>query len=120
MLNMVAIHGRMTADPELKTTNNGISVVTFTLACERDWKKDEKTVTDFIPCVAWRHTAEFVSKYFHKGQLTVVSGSLQSRQWTDKDGNKHTSWEVQAENVYFGEKREKQLQELADDGELPF
>lgn len=120
MLNMIVIQGRMTNDPELRTTNSGISVATFTIACERDWKKDEKTATDFIPRVAWRQTAEFVSKYFKKGQLTVVSGQLQSRKWSDKDGNNRTSWEVQVENVYFGEKREKQLQELADDGELPF
>ena len=104
-LNKICIMGRMTADPELKNTPSGTSVVSFTLAVDRNFKDKqtgEKTV-DFIPCTAWRQTAEFVSRYFAKGRVAVVEGSLQMRKWTDKDGNKRTSAEVVAENVYFGD-----------------
>ena len=102
MLNTVSIMGRLTKEPELRTTQNGISVTTFTLAVDRDYQKD---AVDFFSCTAWRQTAEFVSKYFHKGQLAVVSGRMQSREWKDRDGNKRIAWEIQADNVYFGESK---------------
>ena len=104
MLNHIIIMGRLTRDPELRRTGSGIAVASFSVAVERDYPdKDtgEKGV-DFINCVAWRQTGEFVSKYFNKGSLIVVSGRLQLQNWTDKDGNKRTSAEVVAENVYFG------------------
>jgi single-strand DNA-binding protein len=104
MLNRIIIMGRLTAAPELKTTQSGVSVVSFTVACERDFGSGEKQ-TDFIDCTAWRGTAEFVSKYFRKGSMIVVSGRLQSRKWQDRDGNNRTNWEIQADNVYFGESR---------------
>ena len=103
MLNVVAIMGRLTADPEMKTTPNGVSVTSFTLAVDRDFKKDGEKETDFIECVAWKNTAEFVDKFFSKGKMAVVSGRLQIRSWTDKDGNKRKTAEVVADNVYFGE-----------------
>lgn len=102
MLNHIDIQGRLTKDPELRTTQSGTSVVTFTLAVDRDFQKD---TTDFFSCVAWRQTAEFVSKYFSKGQLMVASGKMQSRKWQDRDGDNRTAWEVQAENVYFGDSK---------------
>lgn len=104
MLNHIVIMGRMTNDPELRRTGNGTAVVSFTLAVERDYSKEEK-VTDFIDCVAWKNTAEFVSKYFSKGRMAVVSGSLQIRGWTDKDGNKRRTAEVIADNIYFGDSK---------------
>lgn len=114
-LNKICIMGRMTADPELKNTPSGTSVVSFTLAVDRNFKDKqtgEKTV-DFIPCTAWRQTAEFVSRYFAKGRMAVVEGSLQMRKWTDKDGNKRTSAEVVAENVYFGDSKSGNTSESA-------
>lgn len=102
MLNTITIMGRLTAEPELRTTQNGTSVASFTVAVERDTKDKE---TDFISCVAWRQTGEFVSRYFRKGSMIVVSGRLQSRKWQDRDGNNRTSWEVNADSVYFGESR---------------
>lgn len=117
MLNRITIQGRLTKEPELRTTNGGTAVATFTLACDRDFNREE---VDFIECVAWRQTGEFVSKFFHKGQLAVVSGRLQSRKWEDRDGNKRTSWEVQCDNVYFCESKQKQFEEIPDDGDLPF
>lgn len=104
MLNHIIIMGRLTRDPELRRTGSGLAVASFSVAVERDYPdKDtgEKGV-DFINCVAWRQTGEFVSKYFNKGSLIVISGRLQLRNWTDKNGNKRTSAEVVAENVYFG------------------
>lgn len=101
----------MTADPELRRTQNGTAVTSFTLAVDRDFKNKEtgETACDFIDCVAWRNTAEFVHSYFSKGRMAVVDGHLQMRDWTDKDGNKRRSVEVIADNVYFGErKREEQ------------
>ena len=103
MLNHITIMGRMTRDPELRRTGSGVAVASFTLAVDRDFSgRDggEKEV-DFIDCVAWRHTGEFVSKYFTKGQMAVASGRLQIRSWTDKDGNKRRTAEVVADNVYF-------------------
>lgn len=104
MLNTVSLQGRMVRDPELRRTNSGKAVTSFTLACDRDFKSQqtgEKEV-DFIECVAWRSTGEFVSKYFTKGSMAAVSGRLQIRSWTDKDGNKRRSAEVVADSVYFG------------------
>lgn len=105
MLNTITIMGRMTRDPELKTTPSGASVTSFTLAVERDFKDKEtgEKATDFIDCVAWRGTAEFVARYFSKGRMAVASGRLQLRDYTDKDGNKRRAAEVVAENVYFGD-----------------
>ena len=103
MLNKIMIQGRLTASPELKTTPSGANVTRFTLAVERDFK-DKGTgekITDFIDCVAWRGTAEFVHRFFTKGRMAVVVGSLQMRNWTDNDGNKRRNAEVVAENVYF-------------------
>ena len=103
MLNHITIMGRLTRDPELRRTGSGVAVASFTLAVDRDFSgRDggEKEV-DFIDCVAWRNTGEFVSKYFTKGQMAVASGRLQIRSWTDKDGNKRRTAEVVADNVYF-------------------
>lgn len=102
MLNNITVMGRLTRDPELRHTQNGVAVTTFTIACDRDFKKDE---TDFVTVVAWRNTAEFVSKYFAKGRMAVVVGSLQIRSYTDKDGNKRTAAEVVASNVYFADSK---------------
>lgn len=107
MLNHIVIMGRLTRDPELRRTGSGIAVTSFTLAVDRDYNSKEsgERETDFIDCVAWRSTGEFVSKYFAKGRMAVVSGRLQIRSWTDKDGNKRRSAEVVADNVYFGESK---------------
>ena len=107
MLNHITIMGRLTRDPELRRTGSGIAVTSFTLAVDRDFGKNEQgeRETDFIDCVAWRQTGEFVSKYFTKGRMAVVSGRLQIRGWTDKDGNKRRTAEVVADNVYFGDSR---------------
>ena len=107
MLNHITIMGRLTRDPELRTTQAGVSVTSFTVAVDRDFggRDGGERQTDFIDCVAWRSTGEFVSKYFHKGSMIVVSGRLQSRKWQDRDGNNRTSWEINADNVYFGESR---------------
>ncbi len=107
MLNHITIMGRLTRDPELRRTGSGIAVASFTLAVDRDFGKNEngERETDFIDCVAWRQTGEFVSKYFTKGRMAVVSGRLQIRGWTDKDGNKRRSAEVVADNVYFGDSK---------------
>ena len=104
MLNKVILMGRFTAEPELKSTANGTSVTTFTLAVDRDYSKEDKQ-TDFITCVAWRNTAEFIGKYFSKGQLVAVDGSIQTRSYTDKDGNKRTAFEVVVNQAYFAEKK---------------
>lgn len=106
MLNHITIMGRLTKDPELRTTKSGVAVASFTLAVERDFKDSsgEKT-TDFLDCVAWKNTAEFVSKYFSKGRMAVVSGRLQIREWMDKEGGKRKSAEVVADNVYFGDSK---------------
>ena len=107
MLNHIVIMGRLTRDPELRSTQSGVSVTSFTVAVDRDFggRDGGERQTDFIDCVAWRQTGEFVSKYFHKGSMIVVSGRLQSRKWQDRDGNNRTNWEVIADNVYFGESR---------------
>lgn len=104
MLNHIVLMGRLTRDPELRRTQSGTAVASFSLAVERDFSaQGGERQTDFIDIVAWRNTAEFVSKYFVKGQMAVVSGRLQIRDWTDRDGGKRRSAEVVADNVYFGE-----------------
>ena len=107
MLNHIVIQGRFVRDPELRRTGNGTAVTSFTLAVDRDFgsKEGGEKETDFIDCVAWRQTGEFVSKYFTKGRMAVVSGRLQIRPWTDKDGNKRRTAEVVADNVYFGDSK---------------
>lgn len=106
MLNTVCLQGRLTADPDLRTTQSGTNVVSFTLACEDDYKPQggERTV-QFVDCTAWKSTAEFVSKWFVKGQMAVVSGRLQFREWEDKHGQKRRNAEVLVSNVYFCEKK---------------
>lgn len=137
MLNHITIMGRMTREPELRRTAQGTAVVSFTLAVDRDFQSGgSERQTDFIEVVAWKGTAEFISKYFHKGSMTVVSGRLQMRKWTDNNGNNRISAEVVADNVYFGESKktgnaepqysapqysEPNMREIDDsDGELPF
>ena len=107
MLNHIVIMGRLTRDPELRRTGSGIAVASFTVAVDRDFSGRDggEKETDFIDCVAWRQTGEFVSKYFTKGSMIVVSGRLQIRNWNDKDGNKRRTAEVVADNVYFGESK---------------
>lgn len=131
MLNKCFLLGRMTKDPEIRRTNGGTAVTSFTLAVDRDFKTNGEKETDFIEVVAWRNTAEFVSKYFSKGRMAIVEGRLQIRDWTDKNGNKRRTAEIVADNVYFGDsKRENReepeykqadLAEISEeDGELPF
>ena len=106
MLNHIVIMGRLTKDPELRTTQSGVSVTSFTLAVDRDFKNKDsgEKSTDFIDVVAWRQTAEFVCKYFSKGRMAVAEGRLQIRDWKDRDGNNRRSAEIVADNVYFGDK----------------
>lgn len=138
MLNKIVIMGRLTRDPELRRTQNGIAVASFSIACDRDRKnEDGNRDTDFIECVAWRNTAEFVSRFFSKGRMAVVVGRLQIRQWTDKDGNKRRTAEIVADDVYFGDSKPTQTSDYPaivpgmdthqtfaqiedDDGQLPF
>lgn len=127
MLNHIVIMGRLTAAPELRYTQQNTPVASFTVAVDRDYQQSgSERQTDFIPCVAWRSTAEFVSKYFTKGSMAAVSGRLQLRDWTDKDGNKRRTAEVVADSIYFGESKKRdaspdvQFEEIPDDGELPF
>ena len=134
MLNKIAIMGRMTRDPELRRTESGTAVASFTLAVDRDFK-DKSTgerTADFIDCVAWRQTGEFVSNHFTKGRMAVVEGRLQMREWTDKEGNKRRNAEVVADNVYFGDSKRDDggqraeqapagFYDVTDDGgDLPF
>ena len=141
MLNHITIMGRLTRDPEMRSTQSGVAVASFTLAVDRDFSGRDggEKQTDFIDCTAWRHTAEFVSKYFTKGRMAVVSGRLQIDNYTDNDGNKRRSAKVIADNIYFGDSKKDgasggQSDEAAsftpapsdfvpvnvDDGELPF
>lgn len=136
MLNTISIIGRLTAEPELRYTKNGTAVCAFTVACDRDVKgEDGSRKTDFIDCVAWRSTGEFVSKYFNKGSLLCVTGRLEIRDWTDKNGNKRRNAEIVVSSAYFCESKPKDadneapeppetyngdFQELESDGELPF
>ena len=106
MLNHITIMGRLTRDPELRRTGSGVAVASFTVAVDRDFtQQGQEKETDFIDCVAWRQTGEFVSKYFTKGRMIVVSGRLQIRSWTDKDGNKRRTAEIVAEHCYFGDSK---------------
>ena len=139
MLNTITIMGRLTRDIELKSTNNGSKVTSFTLAVDRDFKKGEEKQTDFIECVAFNGTAEFAAKYFSKGSMATVKGRLQIREWTDREGNKRRAAEVVADSIYFCESRRDkpvtvaygeapalppsntEFSELTDDdGDLPF
>lgn len=139
MLNKIFVMGRLTRDPELRRTNSGTAVTSFTLAVDRDFKNADGTKeTDFIDVVAWRGTAEFTAKYFTKGRMAVVEGRLQMREWKDKDGNKRRNAEVIADNVYFGDSRSdnasgdhqaakapvnvdaEDFDEVEDDDDLPF
>ena len=134
MLNKVILMGRLVRDPELRHTGNGTAVASFSLAVDRDYKSQSgERETDFIDIVAWRSTAEFVSKYFSKGRMAVVDGRLQIRDWTDKDGAKRRTAEVVADNVYFGDSKRLvsdsdtaapsgKFAEVPEDekGELPF
>ena len=141
MLNKIIIMGRLTRDPELRRTGSGTAVTSFSLACDRDFKSQSgDKETDFIEVVAWKNTAEFVSKYFSKGRMAVVEGRLQIRDWTDKDGGKRRSAEVVADNVYFADSKRSESNDnqkenfnalsgrlnddfvpaSEEDGELPF
>ena len=107
MLNRIILMGRLTRDPELRHTQGGVAVASFSLAVDRDFKDKNsgERATDFIDVVAWRQTGEFVSRYFAKGRMAVVEGRLQIRDWTDKEGNKRRTAEVVADNVYFGDSK---------------
>ena len=138
MLNTVIIMGRLTRDPEMRTTQSGVSVASFTLAVDRDYSGAEEKQTDFIDCTAWRHSADFVSKYFAKGSMAIVKGRLQIDNYTDNEGNKRKSAKVIADNIYFGESKKssgqnggQNTEQIApasagfvpvevDDSELPF
>ncbi|MBQ9228756.1 MAG: single-stranded DNA-binding protein [Eubacterium sp.] len=116
MLNTVALMGRLTYDPELKTTPSGVSVLRFQLACDRTYQKaGAERQADFIDCVAWRQTAEFINRYFHKGSMIAVEGSIQTQNYTDRDGNKRKSVEVMANNVSFCGSRENASQTASED-----
>lgn len=134
MLNHITLAGRLARDPELRRTQNGTAVTSFTLACERDFKNESgDREVDFIDCVAWRKTAELVSGYFTKGRMAIVSGRMQIRGWTDKDGNRRKSAEILVDNIYFGDSKPQAegaatevtgadpYSEIAeDDDQLPF
>lgn len=133
MLNKIIVMGRLTRDPELRYTQNQTPVASFTLAVDRDLGDKQ---TDFIDCIAWRKTGEFVNNYFRKGSMAVVAGRLQIRDWEDKSGNKRKAAEIVVDNVYFGESRQREegrqklpdvvirdkptFVEMDEDGELPF
>lgn len=117
MLNRVNIMGRLTRDPELKHTQSGTTVTSFTIACERDFGGDDKI--DFIDIVAWRGTAEFISRYFAKGRMAVVSGRLQTRTWMDSEGSNHKAVEVVADSVYFGDSKRDSAGSINGDYTLP-
>lgn len=126
MLNHIVLMGRLTRDPDLKYTGSNIAVTSFSLAVDRDFREKAtgERKTDFIPCVAWRSTAEFISRNFSRGKSAVVSGRLQLRDWTDSDGNARKISEVVVENIYFADTKkadaDPQFAELDDDGDLPF
>ena len=118
MLNRIDIQGRLVRDPELRRTQSGVAVTSFTLAVERDYCEAGKDrEADFIDCVAWRGTAEFIDKYFTKGRMMIVTGRLQIRNWQDKEGNKRRSAEINADNVYFGDSRPAQAEGASGIGE---
>ena len=132
MLNHITIHGRLTADPELKQTQSGVSVCNFTVAVDRSYKNGEEKQTDFFTVVCWRGLADMVSKYFAKGKEILVSGEMQSRKWQDNDGNNRISWEIMANGVDFcGSKSDNggnsvpkssapKMEEIDTDSDLPF
>ena len=132
MLNTITLMGRLTVDPEVKKTNNDISYCNFNIAVDRDYSQGKEKQTDFINIVVWRGTAEFVEKYFSKGSMIAVQGSLQSRKWQDKNGENRISWDVQASHVWFcGGKNNKSSEDKImedvpdipssdDDDDLPF
>ena len=116
MLNKIFVMGRLTADPELRRTQSGTPVASFTVAVDRDFKSQNgEKETDFIPVVAWRQTGEFVGRYFTKGRMAVVEGRLQNRSWTDRDGNKRTTSEIVADQVYFGDSKKDEMKATADE-----
>lgn len=132
MLNRITLMGRLTTDPDVRAVKGDMNVATFTLACDRDGKDKD---TDFISCVAWRNTADFVSKYFSKGQAAVVDGRLQTRSYTDKDGKNRKTFDVVVNSIYFadskrkdagtpaysqGREQSREFEEVDDDGDLPF
>ena len=130
-LNHIVIQGRLTKDPEIKTTNNGTTLANFTVACDRDYQSGTEKQTDFVECIAFKSTASFVERYFRKGQMILVSGRLQSRKWEDRNGNSRTSWEVLVNDVNFcGDKKSDTGNKTPvsvftdmdddDEGELPF
>jgi len=118
MLNKIVIMGRLTKDPIKKVTGSGVTVTNFTLAVDRDYTNGDQKETDFIDCVAWRNTGDFVAKYFTKGRMAVVAGRLQLRKYTDKEGNNRTAAEIVADNVYFGDSK-KDGQAAPVSGETP-
>lgn len=118
MLNHITIMGRISRDIELRRTGTGTAVASFTVAVDRDFNQNGQKETDFIDCVAWRGTGEFVGRNFSKGKMIVVSGRLQIRKWEDKNGNKRSTAEIVADNVYFGEKKEPNRFEAAMGSEL--
>lgn len=115
-MNKVILTGRLSRDPELRACNSGTEVCNFTIAVDRFAKKGEDKQVDFIDCVAWSKTGNFVNTYFHKGDGIVTTGRMESRKWTDKDGNKRTSWEVQCENVEFPIGGKKQQGDYSNNG----
>ena len=120
MFNLVVLSGRLTADPELKTTQSNVSVTSFCIAVQRRYKSGEEPITDFINIVAWRNTAEFVAKYFKKGNMIGIEGSIQTRKYTDKDGNNRVAFEVLASNVQFVESKKNNTDvNVANDSEDP-
>lgn len=119
MFNIVILTGRLTADPELKTTPNGVNVCSFSIAVDRRYNAGEEKQTDFINIVTWRGTAEFVSKYFQKGKLIGIEGSIQTRRYQDKDGNNRTAFEVVANNVQFIESKGNGDNSPAEDTKTP-
>lgn len=120
MFNLVVLTGRLTVDPEMKTTQSGVSVTSFCVAVQRQYKSGEEPITDFINIVAWRHTAEFVTKYFKKGNMIGIEGSIQTRKYTDRDGNNRVAFEVLASNVQFVESKKNNTDvNVANDSEDP-
>lgn len=137
-LNVVILSGRLTSDPELKTTPNGVSVCSFTIAVERKYKQGEEKQADFINIVAWRATAEFIAKYFQKGSMIGIEGAIQTRRYQDKEGNNRTAFEIVASNVHFMESKKtegnnyqdsplvelqsnlEEFTEVTNDEDLPF
>lgn len=118
MFNLVVLTGRLTADPELKTTQSGVSVTSFSIAVQRRCKSGEEAQTDFINIVAWRQNAEFVAKYFKKGNMIGIEGSIQTRKYTDKNGNNRVVFEVVANNVQFAESKTTTAQENTNSEDL--